>query len=117
MKPSGAQWALTGNAVFDAAPACEGQPTASNSVSDSQGRKWGLLRGVSCAFKVLASASSRPQAAARAAAASSLGAAAPSSRAVLDAWEVAPACRRGPDSQWVADSKAKKWGLEDGIRW
>eukprot|EP00775_Hariotina_reticulata_P007003 gene7003-7218_t len=121
VKPSRSRWVLTGDAAFDGALACEGQPTASTSVTDSQGRKWGMLRGVSCAYKVLEPASSRPQAAARSAPAAgsppAAGAAAPSSPGVPDAWQLAPACRQRPGSQVVTDSKGKKWGMEDGIKW
>jgi hypothetical protein len=36
---------------FKAAPACSGQPNATNSVPDSTARLWGFVQNTSCAYK------------------------------------------------------------------
>jgi hypothetical protein len=73
------------------APACEEQPTGSNSRSDSLGRLWGWQNGQSCAFRT---ATRQP---------------------VFITWDTARSCAGTPTaSNSVSDSIGRRWGYQQG---
>ncbi|WIA09369.1 hypothetical protein OEZ85_008775 [Tetradesmus obliquus] len=107
---------------WEDAPACEEQPSESNSVADDSGRLWGWQAGASCAFKnEEAAASAAKGDAARVAAPDAAAAAAEASR-VSVVWEAAPSCSFSPNKgNAVPDTYGRLWSWENGrscaFRW
>ncbi len=86
---------------YDTAPSCLFSPSSSNSLSDSQGRLWGWMKGTSCLFR-------KPSETAIAAAAAAAG-----SSGII--WDTAPLCTGVPNGETsLADDSGQLWGWQQG---
>jgi hypothetical protein len=93
---------LLDSSRYALAPSCLFPPSATNSLSDAQGRLWGWMRGSSCLFRQLDSTTAEAAANATARAASKL------------AWETAVVCNGVPNGETsLMDEEGNLWGWQN----